>query len=166
VYNVIVLGASSQRRVHLQLAKVLVTLPLGISSFSGLQMLDLPLVGRVQASTSDVIVVPYIGEVDQLGLLDANNVNIQPLSSDSNNTGFIIRGSVSITLESTSTYEHPEFGATSLFPMFQPDPGSGPAGPVGPNAATMSCIKQEQPFQRSPALREYMQPQAIFLELY
>jgi hypothetical protein len=76
------------------LESVLVTLPLKVLNLSRLQSLDLPLVGRVQATAADVKMTPYLGEVDMISKLDTSNINMQLLSTGDDNSGFIVRGSV------------------------------------------------------------------------
>jgi hypothetical protein len=99
VFDVVVSSAGS-RSIALQLSNILCSAVLsppisteGIPaelSLTSLQSVDVPLLGNVAVSASDVIAIPYVGMVDFIGNIHPYNVVIlQTLD------GFVIRGSVS-----------------------------------------------------------------------
>jgi hypothetical protein len=86
---------SDQVEVVLHLEHVMVLLPEDGASVVEMQMLDLPLVGNMQATAGDVTVVPYVGEVKMAGESDVSNVQLMPWRGTGGNKGFIARGAVS-----------------------------------------------------------------------
>lgn len=85
VFDLSVKGISS---VSLQLTHILLTPPLGVP-LSELRSADLPLLGSVTLSAASVTLLPYVGQVDQIGTLDRGTGNVQQAPG-----GFVIKGSV------------------------------------------------------------------------
>ncbi|WIA16706.1 hypothetical protein OEZ85_013362 [Tetradesmus obliquus] len=92
IYEINTKLQGGQLKVGLQLAELLLMLPLGMENTSDSWMLDLPLVGNVQATAEDVTFLPYVGDVFPVGALDATNVYITPWPGMSGNKGFVVRG--------------------------------------------------------------------------
>jgi len=82
-------SGSGSKSVALQLSQVLLTPPLGLQ-LSDIRSADLPLVGSVAVTASDVTLLPYVGRVGLIGTIAPGNVNIQAAPG-----GFVIKGSVS-----------------------------------------------------------------------
>lgn len=85
-------SGSGSKSVGLQLSQVLLTPPLGLQ-LADIRSADLPLVGSVSVTASDVTLLPYVGRVGLIGTISPGNVNIQAAPG-----GFVIKGSVSALL--------------------------------------------------------------------
>eukprot|EP00878_Enallax_costatus_P007844 GHUV01008209.1.p1 GENE.GHUV01008209.1~~GHUV01008209.1.p1 ORF type:complete len:884 (+),score=200.25 GHUV01008209.1:802-3453(+) len=89
LWDVSMNGVMGKRNVSLRLSRIAMTLPSNMTSAAGLQSIDLPLVGKLSVGAKDVMVMPYIGNVDLVSELDYTNVDMQQWPGK----GFIIRGS-------------------------------------------------------------------------